>query len=174
MQVVKQVNSNRRMSATAQMLMSLLLLAVPPAELASFEGMNATCGAILSYSGRHLSRVDSLLQKTFMFDLVLQSSAFGLSIEEPKPAAEADQHTAAMGDYTNGSTDAGAAAGALRRTMEVLLAEEEEVEEHAEEHVVEHAVEQAACEKAIEQESHAELETTQESGCNRPRKRRKA
>lgn len=101
-ELLEQWNSNRKMAPMAQMLMGLLLLAVPPAELAKIEGMNATCSAILSYSSRHMARVDALLQKTFLFDLVLQSS-FGLALED------------------KAQKDSAGAEDALKRTMEVLL-----------------------------------------------------
>lgn len=112
-ELLEQWNSNRRMASIAQMLMSLVLLAVPPSRLAALEGMNATCGNILGYSSRHLTRVDSLLQKTFLFDLVLQSGAFGLALAGPGSA----EGKAGNGDFS----EEGAAAGALRRTMDVLL-----------------------------------------------------
>merc|ERR1712217_206030 len=107
--LLEQWNSNRRMASLAQMLLGLVLAAVPPSKLASIEGMNAICGTLLSYGSRHMARVDSLLQKSFLFDLVLQSGARGLAIQsdlEEKRTHDAE--------------------GALKRTMDVLLGEGEE------------------------------------------------
>lgn len=106
-ELLEQWNSNRKMAPMAQMLMGLLLLAVPPQRLAALEGMNATCGTILSYSSRHMARVDSLLQKTFLFDLVMQSAGGGLALEASKKD-------------TNGHGRI-SSENALQRTMEVLL-----------------------------------------------------
>lgn len=105
--LLEQWNSNRKMAPMAQMLMGLLLLAVAPAQLAGLEGMNAACGAILSYSSRHMARVDSLLQKTFLFDLVMQSAGVGLALEASKAG-------------TAGTTKV-SSENALKRTMEILL-----------------------------------------------------
>eukprot|EP00913_Durusdinium_trenchii_P019534 g18363.t1 len=63
--------------------------------------MNATCRAVLSYASRHMARVESLLQKTYLFDLILQGSSQGLA--------------------TKDSDDATISAEALKRTMDVLL-----------------------------------------------------
>merc|ERR1719277_1985685 len=78
------------MSSIAQMLLGLVLVAVPPSKLAGIEGMNAICGTLLSYSSRHMARVDSLLQKTFLFDLVLQSSGQGLALQDEPTAGAPD------------------------------------------------------------------------------------
>lgn len=107
-ELIERWNSNRRMASLAQMLMSLVLMAVPSSTLASIEGMNATCSTLLSYSTRHKARVEALLQKTFLFDFVLQSSSQGLSIQDGLP---------------NGAGDAGSA---LRQTMDVLLGGDDE------------------------------------------------
>merc|ERR1712216_351332 len=107
-------NSNRRMASLAQMLMGLVLVAVPPSKLAKLEGMNATCDTILSYSTRHMARVDALLQKTFLFDLVLQSSSQGLALQD-----EMDLVGGTKASPTASST--ASAESALTRTMEVLL-----------------------------------------------------
>merc|ERR1712217_337869 len=110
--LLEQWNSNRRMASLAQMLLGLVLAAVPPSKLAAIEGMNAICGTLLSYSSRHMARVDSLLQKTFLFDLVLQSSGQGLALQ--------DEPTVGVPDP--GKKVAGAAAeDALRRAMSVPL-----------------------------------------------------
>uniref|UniRef100_A0A7S4QZD4 U3 small nucleolar RNA-associated protein 13 C-terminal domain-containing protein n=1 Tax=Alexandrium monilatum TaxID=311494 RepID=A0A7S4QZD4_9DINO len=122
MELLEQWNSNRRMASMAQMLMSLVLLALPPSKLAAVEGMNATCGNILSYSSRHMARVDSLLQKTFLFDLVLQSGAFGMTLDGP--GATADAKAAKIGKPDRPAAGPGAA-DALRRTMDVLLGGED-------------------------------------------------
>merc|ERR1711957_139509 len=108
------------MASLAQMLMGLILVAVPPSKLAKLEGMNATCSTVLSYSSRHMARVESLLQKTFLFDLVLQSSGQGLALQ--------DEPTAGVPDP--GNKVAGAAAeDALRRTMSVLLGPDADTEQ---------------------------------------------
>ncbi|CAK0822557.1 unnamed protein product [Prorocentrum cordatum] len=104
--------SNRKMASLAQMLMGVLLLSVPPARLKGLEGMNATCGSVLSYSSRHMTRVESLLQKTFVLELVMQSGSHGL-------VQEGVQRGAAAGEAQGGG--AGGAEEALRRTMDVLL-----------------------------------------------------
>merc|ERR1719201_2424756 len=101
------------MASLAQMLMGLFLVPVPPAQLAKLEGMNATCSAILSYSSRHMARVDSLLQKTFLFDLVLQSSSQGLALQ--------DEMDLAAGAKAPAVSSTASAESALTRTMEVLL-----------------------------------------------------
>merc|ERR1712216_509713 len=106
-------NSNRRMASLAQMLMGLVLVAVPPSKLAKLEGMNATCDTILSYSTRHMARVDALLQKTFLFDLVLQSSSQGLALQ--------DEMDLAGGTKAPTASSTASAESALTRTMEVLL-----------------------------------------------------
>mmetsp|Transcript_53578 Transcript_53578/g.121093 ORF Transcript_53578/g.121093 Transcript_53578/m.121093 type:complete len:233 (+) Transcript_53578:2-700(+) len=125
-ELLEQWNSNRRMASLAQMLFCLVLQAVPPAKLMAIEGMNKTTAAILSYSSRHMARVDALLQKTFLFDLVLQSSGFGLSLDESASGAGgAGPGVAAAG---RAPAPEGAEA-ALRRTMEVLLAPNEDDEE---------------------------------------------
>eukprot|EP00442_Polarella_glacialis_P000860 CAMPEP_0115163690 /NCGR_PEP_ID=MMETSP0227-20121206/72643_1 /TAXON_ID=89957 /ORGANISM="Polarella glacialis, Strain CCMP 1383" /LENGTH=1035 /DNA_ID=CAMNT_0002576011 /DNA_START=38 /DNA_END=3145 /DNA_ORIENTATION=- len=107
-ELLEQWNTNRRMAPLAQMLFGILLLSVPPPRITALEGMNATCGNVLSYASRHMSRVDSLLQKTFLFDLVLQSSGLGLALQDGEVDAE------------NGTAEGGAEV-ALKRTMEVLL-----------------------------------------------------
>merc|ERR1711957_590492 len=71
-------------------------------------GMNATCASLLSYSTRHLSRVEALLQKTFVFDLVLQSGGQGLALLDDEDSAR------------QVSDEGGGAEGALAKTMEVL------------------------------------------------------
>mmetsp|Transcript_99630 Transcript_99630/g.281175 ORF Transcript_99630/g.281175 Transcript_99630/m.281175 type:complete len:974 (-) Transcript_99630:131-3052(-) len=103
MDLLEQWNSNRKMASLAQMLMGLVLQVVPPSKLVAIEGMNAMCGSFLSYGSRHMARVDALMQKAFLFDLVLQGGNQGLSIQP-------------------GLDDGAAAEGALKRTMEVLLA----------------------------------------------------
>eukprot|EP00440_Ansanella_granifera_P003157 gb/GFBE01003440.1/.p1 GENE.gb/GFBE01003440.1/~~gb/GFBE01003440.1/.p1 ORF type:complete len:984 (+),score=199.61 gb/GFBE01003440.1/:1-2952(+) len=121
-ELLEQWNSNRRMAPLAQMLFGILLLSVPPQRLRALEGINATCGNVLSYSSRHMARVESLLQKTFLFDLVLQSS-LGLAIED---GAEKDS------DATE--KEGSGAEVALKRTMDVLLgaADDDEDDEDAE------------------------------------------
>ncbi|CAE6932009.1 Tbl3 [Symbiodinium sp. CCMP2592] len=64
--MLEQWNSNRRMAPLAQMLFAILLLSVPATKLSSLEGMNATCGNVLSYAQRHMARIESLLQKTLV------------------------------------------------------------------------------------------------------------
>merc|ERR1712134_163169 len=76
--------------------MGLILAAVPPSKLSKIEGMNATCGAVLSYSTRHMARVESLLQKTFLFDLVLQSSSQGLALQDEMDLAAGMKSTMAV------------------------------------------------------------------------------
>merc|ERR1711957_703568 len=71
-------------------------------------GMNATCASLLSYSTRHLSRVEALLQKTFVFDLVLQSGGQGLALLDDEDSAR------------QVSDEGGGVEGALAKTMEVL------------------------------------------------------
>mmetsp|Transcript_64419 Transcript_64419/g.153674 ORF Transcript_64419/g.153674 Transcript_64419/m.153674 type:complete len:951 (-) Transcript_64419:63-2915(-) len=116
LELLEQWNANRKTAAIAQLLMSLVLAAVPPERLGEVEGMNATCAAILSYTTRHLSRVESLLQKTFLFDLVLQSSGQGL------PLQDADSGVSlAVKRSHNGGVERPSAEDALKRTMEVLL-----------------------------------------------------
>merc|ERR1719160_1658441 len=90
--------------------MGLILAAVPPSKLTKLEGMNATCSTVLSYSTRHMARVESLLQKTFLFDLVLQSSSQGLALQDEMDLAAGAEKTASV-----------SAESALSRTMEVLL-----------------------------------------------------
>lgn len=111
MEILEQWNSNRKLSSLAQMFLGLLLSVVPASKLTGLEGMNATCTNILSYSGRHMARTEALLQKTFLFDLVLQSSTSGLSIQDGLPR----QGKQAAADSLAGAEDA------LARTMEVLL-----------------------------------------------------
>jgi len=67
--------------------MGLLLRAVPPSKLQRIEGMNATCNHFLSYSSRHMARVDSLLQKTYLFDAALQLGGQGLALQDDAEAA---------------------------------------------------------------------------------------
>ncbi|CAK9020600.1 unnamed protein product [Durusdinium trenchii] len=110
-ELLEQWNSNRRMAPLAQMTFATLLLSVtattttpsrvPASKLKALEGMNATCRAVLSYASRHMARVESLLQKTYLFDLILQGSSQGLA--------------------TKDSDDATISAEALKRTMDVLL-----------------------------------------------------
>jgi len=109
--LLEQWNTNRRMSSMAQMFMGLLLEVVPPDQLQKIEGMNATCSTFLSYSSRHLARVDALLQKTFIFDLVLQGSAQGLALFDEDDS---------FGNATAMVEARKAAEGALQKTMEVL------------------------------------------------------
>lgn len=136
--MLEQWNSNRRMAPLAQMLFAILLLSVPATKLSSLEGMNATCGNVLSYAQRHMARIESLLQKTFLFDLILQDSS-GLAIQEGQEAPQ-------NGDEEPLDTSAEAA---LKRTMDVLLGDtdeandlemeeaEEEPEEEPEDDVIE-------------------------------------
>lgn len=157
-ELLEQWNSNRRMASVAQMLMSLVLLAVPPSKLLSLEGMNATCGNILSYSGRHMARVDSLLQKTFLFDLVLQSSAFGLPVAVASKAGTVD------GAEDGADDGAGKAAAALKQTMDVLLggqaagdeAEEASDEDDEDEDAEEPKPQAAAADEEAEEAEEAE------------------
>lgn len=123
MGLLEQWNSNRRMASLAQMLLGLVLQAVPPERLMGVEGMNAVCGALLSYSTRHLARVEALLQKTFLFDLVLQSGGAGLSLmadfSKPPPLPLNGTDSLATLDASAPLVDV--AEGAMKRTMEVLL-----------------------------------------------------
>eukprot|EP00971_Amphidinium_carterae_P298842 5937072-Amphidinium_carterae.1 len=98
--------------------MSLVLAVVPPERLAEVEGLNATAATLLSYTSRHLSRVESLLQKTFLFDLVLQSSSQGLPIHDVSAIGERK----AERSITSGGPPS--AEDALKRTMEVLLGDD--------------------------------------------------
>jgi len=113
-ELVERWNTNRKMASLAQMLMGLILNAMPPSKLAKLEGMNATCSTILSYSGRHMARVESLLQKTFLFDLVLQSSSQGLALQD-------EMDLAGKGSSSAKKPSAASAETALSRTMAVLL-----------------------------------------------------
>jgi len=125
--VLEQWNSNRKMASLAQMFLSLLLAAVPPEKLQAIEGMNATCEGLLSYLSRHQARVDALLQKTFVFDLVLQSSGMGLALMDEFNGMPAPQQSS--DDVQAGSNVVGAvkeaeskrAEDALKKTMDVLL-----------------------------------------------------
>merc|ERR1712187_654040 len=90
---------------------------VPPSKLAAVEGMNATCGNFLSYSTRHMARVDALLQKTFLFDLAIQSAG-GLALPD---STNGEQHASSDAD--------GGAERALKRTMDVLLGDAEDEED---------------------------------------------
>eukprot|EP00929_Paragymnodinium_shiwhaense_P070946 TRINITY_DN36032_c0_g1_i1.p1 TRINITY_DN36032_c0_g1~~TRINITY_DN36032_c0_g1_i1.p1 ORF type:complete len:969 (-),score=231.23 TRINITY_DN36032_c0_g1_i1:181-3087(-) len=128
-ELLEQWNSNRKLASLAQMLMGLLLQVVPPGKLSSVEGLNATCGSFLSYSQRHMARVDALLQKTFLFDLVLQSGGSGLAMQ--KAAEEADQEASLEGrSLLPAATDS--AANALKRTMDVLHADDGDEDEEPE------------------------------------------
>lgn len=118
--VLERWNSNRKMASLAQMLMGLVLAAVSPAKLAKLEGMNATCATVLSYSSRHMARIDSLLQKTFLFDLVLQSSNQGLALQEDMDLA--------AGKKAPAVSSTASAESALTRTMAVLLGPAEEAD----------------------------------------------
>merc|ERR1740123_1014667 len=75
--------------------------------------MNATCATILSYSARHLARVEALWQKTFIFDLVLQSGGSGLALlDEEDPSKEVI--------WKSAEEVREAADGALQKTLDVL------------------------------------------------------
>jgi hypothetical protein len=132
--LTEQWNSNRTMASLAQMFMGLLLQAVPPSRLAEIEGMNATCGNFLSYSSRHLVRVDALLQKSFLLDLVLQYGGSGLAIQ---PGLEGTAGAHKEMDHVSdpsapegvGRGSRGSAERALKRTMDVLLGGNDAVEE---------------------------------------------
>jgi len=134
--VLEQWNSNRRMSPLAQMFLGFVLTALPAEKLTAVEGMNATCEGLLSYSLRHQARIDALLQKTFVFDLVLQSSGMGLSLMDEFQAGE--KGPSALGAGAMGHDASGVAAAmqathrraedALRQTMEVLHGGEGEKE----------------------------------------------
>lgn len=128
--LLEQWNSNRRMAPLAQMMFAILLLSVPPSTLKTLEGMNATCRSVLSYATRHMARVDSLLQKTFLFDLILQSGSQGLA--------------------TKDSEGSDTSVEALKRTMDVLLQDNEEGDEFEEEDEDE-ADEEASLEDAEEE-----------------------
>jgi len=110
------------MASIAQMLMSLVLLAFPPSHLMKLEGMNATCGNILSYSNRHMARVESLLQKTFLFDLVLQSGITGLALQDD---ADGKVEGSSIGELIVVRPEH-TPEHALKRTMDVLLGQEED------------------------------------------------
>lgn len=120
-ELMDQWNSNRKMAPLAQMILGIILMSVPQEKLTSIEGMNTTCSSVLSYSSRHLARVDSLLQKTFLFDLVLQSSGLGLAIQ----------------DQTDTQPEKAGAEVALKRTMDVLLGAADDAEDGDEDVVVE-------------------------------------
>merc|ERR1712187_742844 len=117
-ELLERRNTNRRMASLAQMIIAIVLHVVPPSKLVAVEGMNATCSAVLSYSSRHMARVESLLQKTFLFDLALQSSSQGLALQ--------DESELAQGDKREPSTGGASAEAALKSTMEVLLGPIEE------------------------------------------------
>eukprot|EP00928_Gymnodinium_smaydae_P087667 TRINITY_DN71902_c0_g1_i1.p1 TRINITY_DN71902_c0_g1~~TRINITY_DN71902_c0_g1_i1.p1 ORF type:complete len:980 (-),score=193.26 TRINITY_DN71902_c0_g1_i1:158-3073(-) len=118
--ILEQWNSNRKMASLSQMLIGLILQTVPASKLTGVEGMNATCANFQSYSARHMARVDSLLQKTFLFDLVLQSAG-GLAVQ----AARGRAGGAGTAGIDNGAEQA------LKRTMDVLLGDGEEADIHA-------------------------------------------
>ncbi|CAJ1428002.1 unnamed protein product [Effrenium voratum] len=139
-ELLEQWNSNRRMAPMAQMLFAMLLLSVPGSKLKAMEGMNATCANVLSYASRHMSRVDSLLQKTFLFDLILQTGQ-GLAPQESE------------GDSSE----------ALKRTMAVLLGEEE----------VEDDQEEAEAEDELADEPPEDDDTEEEKETKGQAKRRK-
>lgn len=129
--LLEQWNSNRRMAPLAQMMFAILLLSVPPSTLKTVEGMNATCRSVLSYATRHMARVDSLLQKTFLFDLILQSGSQGLA--------------------TKDSEGSDTSVEALKRTMDVLLQDNEEGDEFEEDE--DEADEEASLEEDAEEEA---------------------
>jgi len=110
--LVEQWNTNRKTASIAQMLLHIVLSVVPVARMESIEGMNSVCAAVLSYSNRHMSRVESLLQKTYMIDLVLQTGHQGLALQdEPKAVKALD------GDAS------------LKRTMDVLMGDVDDVDD---------------------------------------------
>eukprot|EP00434_Breviolum_minutum_P024396 symbB.v1.2.021545.t1/scaffold1866.1/size97981/3 len=148
--LLEQWNSNRRMAPLAQMMFAILLLCVPPAKLKAVEGMNATCRSVLSYATRHMARVDSLLQKTFLFDLILQSGSQGLAQES---------------DATETSVEA------LKRTMDVLLQDQDEEEDDFEEDEAEEGAEDEASQEDVEEEVEAKEEAAEITVT--PRKRRR-
>jgi len=114
--IAEQWNTNRKMAPMAQMLLGAMLRILPPARLTAVEGMNATCATVLSYSTRHMSRVDALLQKTFLFDLALQASGQGLALLDDALGGDNAKKVQASKEVDGATT-------ALKRTMDVLLGE---------------------------------------------------
>merc|ERR1712217_977237 len=94
--------------------------------------MNATCNTILDYSERHMARAEALLQKTYVLDLVLQSSGYGIALEDENlrlqeaPTGIAAGNRSASGQVAldsgpiSGTVTARSAEAALKRTLEVL------------------------------------------------------
>eukprot|EP00931_Biecheleriopsis_adriatica_P101535 TRINITY_DN76652_c0_g1_i1.p1 TRINITY_DN76652_c0_g1~~TRINITY_DN76652_c0_g1_i1.p1 ORF type:complete len:989 (-),score=254.89 TRINITY_DN76652_c0_g1_i1:89-3055(-) len=159
--LLEQWNSNRRMAPLAQMLFGIVLLSVPPKKLSVVEGINSTCGNVLSYASRHMARVESLLQKTFLFDLVLQSSGLGLAIED-------GQEKTSEGDHE----DTGAEV-ALKRTMDVLLGAADGAEDEVDD-VVEAAAEDGEEDNGSEEDEVVEALTHETPPVSTPElKRRK-
>jgi len=111
--LIEKWNSNRKMASLAHMLMGIVLTEIPPSKLMAIEGMNASCVNLLSYSSRHMSRVEALLQKTFLFDIVLQSGPVGLSLQDDQQAGDV-------------GTEGTSAELALKRTMQILLGADKE------------------------------------------------
>lgn len=115
------------------MFLGILLSVVPPEKLTAIEGMNATFEALLGYMTRHQARADSLLQKTFVFDLVLQSSGMGLTLMDEFNGTSAPSGVALLGKVGEGGAKQGSAGfleareackrqaeDALKATLDVL------------------------------------------------------
>lgn len=75
MKILTKWNTNSKTAALSNLLMHKLLTRLEPESLLSLEGTNQVAEAFLAYGARHLSRVESLYERTFHLDLLLQISS---------------------------------------------------------------------------------------------------
>jgi len=70
---VRDWNTNARHAHTAQRVLSGVLRKLPPTHLTKLPSIRETLAALLSYSSRHYSRTDRMLQQSFLIDYTANS-----------------------------------------------------------------------------------------------------
>ncbi|CAD7956076.1 unnamed protein product [Amoebophrya sp. A25] len=88
-------NANGKTALLANVVLRELLRCRERAELARVENFNQVAKAIVAYADKHRARWEQLLSKTYLVDLLLQSSGFQLreDTEQGKRAEKAEKTT---------------------------------------------------------------------------------
>ncbi|TMW68602.1 hypothetical protein Poli38472_006070 [Pythium oligandrum] len=93
---IKDWNTNARHTPVTQVLLSTILREIPPQTLQKVDNVSRTLEALIAYSERHFSRVDRMLQKSYLvdFNVVSMKNLMPLEVaDEPVQEVKEDDES---------------------------------------------------------------------------------
>jgi len=76
---ITQWNCNAKSSLIASGLLKSILTNFGPETLTKVEGFNTLCNAFCSYAERHTQRIDSLIERSYLLDLILKWDGYSIN-----------------------------------------------------------------------------------------------